>query len=248
MLRYSVNTSMLFKEVDFLDRFHKAAEAGFKAVEFLWPTDVDLDELVKTKGATGVNVALFNVDSGDMPNGDRGFASWPDRITWWRERFAAAVRLAGQLECSRINVQVGNEVPDLERDVQTECLLRNLSYAAPIARDHGITLMLEALNRFEHPRYLHYRTEHITEVLDRLGEPNVKMQYDVYHMQRMEGNIVATIRSQCQRLGHIQIADSPDRHEPGTGEPQLPVHPRPIGGRWLPRVRWLGVQPLRTVK
>lgn len=218
MLRYSVNLSMLFKECPFLQRFQATADAGFAAVEFLWPTGIDLDDLVRAQRSANVAVALFNVDSGDMPAGERGFASWPDRVVWWRQRLTEALALADRLRCTRLNVQVGNESPEFGRTRQTGCLLENLSWAAPRAREAGVTLMLEALNRFEHPRYLHYLTSQVVEVLDLLAEPNVKMQYDVYHMQRMEGNILPSVRTHIRRLGHVQIADAPDRHQPGTGE------------------------------
>lgn len=221
-MHFSVNLSMLFKEVPFLDRFQRTVDSGFSAVEFLWPTDIDLDELVSAQKASGLTVALFNVDSGNMPAGDRGFASWPDRVGWWRARFQVALNLAERLGCQRLNVQVGNELSGMAMDAQARCLLENLSWAAPLARQSGVTLLLEALNRFEHPRYLHFHTAHVVSVLDQLGEPNVKMQYDVYHMQRMEGNIVATLRAQASRLGHVQIADAPDRHQPGTGELNFP--------------------------
>ncbi len=222
MLRYSVNLSMLFKEVPFLERFEQTAKAGFEAVEFLWPAGTDLDDLVRAQQASGLKVALFNVDAGDMPGGDRGFANWPDRVDWWRGRFEVALELAGRLGCPQMNALVGNEIPGMAAEVQTECLLKNLAWAAPRARADRVGIAIEALNRFEHPRYPYNRTAQVVELLNQLGEPNVKLQYDVYHMQRMEGNLVPTIRANAARIGHIQIADAPDRHQPGTGELNYP--------------------------
>lgn len=218
MLRFSVNLSMLFGEVPFLRRFGAAAGAGFGAVEFLWPSGVDLDELVEAKEVADLEVALFNVDAGDMSKGDRGFPSDPSRRDWWRERFDAALALAASLDCSRLNVLAGNVIEGVEREAQIDCLMDNLRWAAPRAEAADVTLMLEALNRFEHPRYLFTHTDEVLGVIERVGGSTVRLQYDVYHMQRMEGNLVATLRRCMERTGHIQIADSPDRHEPGSGE------------------------------
>jgi hydroxypyruvate isomerase len=209
---------MLFGEVPFVQRFDAAASAGFGAVEFLWPAGIDLDALVAAKEAAGVDVALFNVDAGDMLKGDRGFPSDPSRREWWRERFDVALALAARLGCPRLNVLAGNVIDGMNREEQIQCLVDNLRWAIPQAEPAGVTLMLEALNSFEHPRYLFTRTDEVLDVLERIGSRTVKFQYDVYHMQRMEGNIVATLRRCIDRIGHIQIADSPERHEPGSGE------------------------------
>jgi len=218
LLRFSANSSMLFGEVPFLQRFDAAARAGFGAVEFLWPSGIDLDDLVTTKESACVDVALFNVDAGDMPKGDRGFPSDPSRRAWWRGRFDAALALAVRLDCNRLNVLAGNAIDGMKREVQIGCLVDNLRWAVPRAEQAGATLMLEALNRFEHPRYLFTRSDEVQAVMERIGSPTVKFQYDVYHMQRMEGNLIATLRRCVDSIGHIQIGDSPDRHEPGTGE------------------------------
>ena len=218
LLRFSANISMLFGEAPFPERFDAAARAGFGAVEFLWPAGIDLDALVAAKEAAGVAVVLFNVDAGDMPMGDRGFPSDPSRTEWWRERFDAALALAARLRCPRLNVLAGNIIEGMAREAQMDCLIENLRWAMPRAESVGVTLMLEALNRFEHSRYLFTHTDEVLAVLERTGSATVKFQYDVYHMQRMEGNVVATLRRCIDSIGHIQIADSPDRHEPGTGE------------------------------
>lgn len=218
MLRFSVNISMLFREVDFLDRFAAVAGAGFDAVEFLWPAGVDLDELVTAKERARVEVALFNVDAGDMAAGDRGFPNHPGRRDWWRERFLVALDLAERLGCRRINVLAGNDVDGLGRSEQISCLVDNLRWALPRAERAGVTLLLEALNRFEHPRYIFVRSAEVLDVVGTVGSPQVKFQYDAYHLQRMEGNLTATLRQAIGEIGHIQIADAPDRHEPGSGE------------------------------
>jgi hydroxypyruvate isomerase len=209
---------MLFGEIPFLQRFDAAAKAGFGAVEFLWPAGIDLDALVAAKEAADVDAALFNVDAGDMPKGDRGFPSDPSRREWWRERFDVALTLAARLDCPRLNVLAGNVIDGMDREAQIECLVNNLRWAVPQAEQAGVTLMLEALNSFEHPRYLFTHSDEVLAVLQQIGSSSVKFQYDVYHMQRMEGNIVATLRRCIDSIGHIQIADSPKRYEPGSGE------------------------------
>lgn len=218
MLRFAANISMLFTEVPFLDRFQRAADAGFGAVEFLWPTGIDLDALVEAKEAAGIEVALFNMDAGDMPAGERGFLSHPNRRDWWRQAFLQALELAQRLGCRRIHTMAGNELPGLSRESQLACAADNLMWALPHLETAGVTATIEALNRFDNPQFLLYRTVHTLELLKQLDTPHVRCQYDIYHMQRMEGNLIATIREHIDDIGHVQVADSPDRHEPGTGE------------------------------
>ncbi len=216
MLNWSANLTMLFRELPFLERFDAAAAAGFAAVEFMWPTGVDLSALV-ARAARAVQVALFNVDSGDVPAGDRGFPNDPAKREWWRARTLVAIELAHRLgHVTRLNVQAGNEVPGLSRAAMLDCLTENLAWA--LEQDPGITFLLEPLNRFEHPRYILGRTSEALEIIERLQHPRLKLQFDLYHTQRTEGNLVSLLRAHRTAIGHIQIADSPDRHQPGTGE------------------------------
>lgn len=222
MLRFAANTSMLFTEVPFVERFQRAAEAGFDAVEFLWPAGVDLDALVGAKETAGIDVALFNMDAGDLSAGERGFLSHPNRQDWWRDAFQQALELARRLDCRRLHTMAGNELPRLSRESQLACAADNLTWALPQLEAAGVTATVEALNLFDNPQFLLYRTEHVLELLDRLDTSHVRFQYDIYHMQRMEGNLIATIRDHIDRIGHVQIADPPGRHEPGTGEINYP--------------------------
>jgi hydroxypyruvate isomerase len=216
MLKWSANLTMLFKEVSFVERLRAAARAGFGAVEFMWPIGVDLEALVAARAASGVEVVLFNVDSGDVPAGDRGFPNDPAKRDWWRARAAVACELAGRLGCSRLNVQAGNEAPGLSRAAMLDCLSDNLAWALEQAPD--ITFFLEPLNRFEHPRYILGRTSEALEVIAGLAHPRLKLQFDIYHTQRTEGNLVRLLQTHFAHIGHIQIADSPARNQPGTGE------------------------------
>ncbi len=219
MLRFAANLSMLWREVPFLERFARAREAGFAAVEFLWPRGEDLQDLVEVARVNGLQVVLHNMDAGDIAAGERGYTNDPARQEEWRERFLEALDLARRLGCPRVNCLVGNVLPDLPRELQWAVVFENFRWALPRAREAGVTLLVEALNPHENPRYLLHRTADSLNLLRALGfPPHLKIQYDVYHMQRSEGNLIATIREVFPHIGHVQIADPPGRHQPGTGE------------------------------
>lgn len=220
-LSWSANLSLLFTEVPFLERFGAAREAGFRAVEFWWPHGHELQEVVRARRESGLQVALFNMDGGDLAAGERGFASHPQRREWWWERFELALELAGELEARRINVLAGNRMPGLAQEEQLKVLVENLRRAGAAAREVQVILLLEPLNPLENPDYLLPTTAHAVEVLSRLDGP-VSLQLDLYHAQRTEGNLTALLETHHQRLGHVQIADCPGRHEPGTGEVRWP--------------------------
>lgn len=217
-MRFSANISILFKEAPFLERFGKAAEAGFKAVEFWWPTGQNLQEVIAAVKDAGLTVDLFNFDAGNMPTGDRGLLSDPVQQVRFRENVPVALDLAAQLGTRKLNALVGRQLPDLTRDEQLELARKNVAWAADQAQKQGIEILIEAVNTFENGPYLLSRTEQAAQFIESVGRENVKLQYDVYHMQRMEGNLVATLRTYMSKIGHIQIADSPARGEPGTGE------------------------------
>ncbi len=221
-MRFSANVSILFKEVPFLERFGLAAAAGFSAVEFWWPSDEDPDEVERAIKDSGVEVALFNFDAGDMPAGDRGLVSDPGRERQFRENVPLALDLARSLGCTRMNVLVGHEIEDMHREEQLALARENVRFAAEVAGAADVTVMVEAVNTFENGPYLLYTTQQAAEFVQSVGRDNVKIQYDVYHMQRMEGNLVANLREYIGLVGHVQIADSPGRGEPGTGEIHYP--------------------------
>jgi len=209
---------MLFKEVDFLDRFGRAAEAGFAAVEFWWPSGEDLGRVDAAVKDAGLQVALFNFDAGDMPGGDRGLLSDPGRQQEFRDNVPVALELARSLGCPRLNALVGLELDEVDTAEQLELAADNVGWAADQAAGDGIEIMIEAVNTFENGPYLLATTNAAADFVERVGRDNVKLQYDAYHMQRMEGNVVATMRDRIGGIDHIQVADSPDRGEPGSGE------------------------------
>ncbi|HEV2745558.1 MAG TPA: TIM barrel protein [Rubrobacter sp.] len=221
-MRFSANVSILFKEVPFLERFGRAREAGFSAVEFWWPSGEDLGEVEAAIAGAGLSVALFNFDAGDMPAGDRGLVSDPDRAGRFRENVPVALELAQKLGCRRMNVLVRHEKEGMDREEQLALAREHVAFAADAARDAGVTVLVEAVNTFENGPYLLPTTGQAVEFVRGVGRENVGIQHDLYHMQRMEGNLVATLRENIGVIGHVQIADSPGRGEPGTGEIHYP--------------------------
>jgi hydroxypyruvate isomerase len=220
-MKFSANMSILFKEAPLLERFGRAAEAGFSAVEFWWPGhDVELGQIERAVEDAALEVALFNFDAGDMPAGDRGLAGDPDREQQFRENVPVALELARSLGCRKMNVLVGHEIPGMDRDEQLALARENVRFAAEEAA--GITVMVEAVNTFENGPYLLSTTGQAVEFVRDVGRENVRVQHDFYHMQRMEGNLVANLQEHIGSIGHVQIADSPGRGEPGTGEIHYP--------------------------
>ncbi|QBD78733.1 hydroxypyruvate isomerase [Ktedonosporobacter rubrisoli] len=222
MLRFDVNISILLKEVPFLERIAYAARLGFGAVEFWWPGEENLDELAKLLRAHGLKVALMNFAAGDMAAGERGFLNDANRHQWLREHVPQALEFAKRIGCQQLNALVGNNLEGVNREAQLEQVRENLAWIADEAARAGLGVVVESLNSFENRRYLLTNTAETLHLLAQVKRPNLKYQYDVYHMQRMEGNIIATLREHIAQIGHIQLADSPGRHEPGTGEIHYP--------------------------
>jgi len=239
-MRFCPNLSMLFKEVDFVERFNRAADAGFGGVEFWWPSGEDLDQVEAAIDDSGLEVALFNFDAGDMPNGDRGLVSDPDRKQQFRDNVPVALELARSVECPRLNALVGLELDGMDRDEQLALAADNVGWAADQAAEHGVEVVIEAVNTFENGPYLLPTTSAAADFVERVGRRNVKLQYDAYHMQRMEGNIVATLRDRIGMITHIQVADSPDRGEPGSGELNYPYILAALAE--LPYDGWVGLE------
>lgn len=216
-MRFSANISTMYKEAPFLERFRLAAEAGFRAVEFWWPSD-DLSNVITAVEEAGLEVALFNFDGGNMPAGERGLLSNPDTVGQFRDNVPVALDLAKRFRCRKLNLLVGMALPDTSRDEQLKLARENARWAADQAADANVLILIEALNTLELPGYLLDNTRDTVAFIESVDRSNVALQYDVYHMQRMEGNLSANLRQYFARIGHIQIADSPDRGQPGTGE------------------------------
>jgi hydroxypyruvate isomerase len=221
-MRFCVNVSILFKEAPFLERFHRAANAGFSAVEFWWPDGEDLGEVEAAIKDANLRVALFNFYAGDMPAGDRGLLSDPVRQEGFRENVPTALDLAQRLGCSKLNALVGQEIEGIGRQQQLGLARENVSWAAGLAAGYATEVLVEPVNTFENGPYLLYRTDDAAKFVQSVGKANVRLQHDFYHMQRMEGNLSVTLRRHIGEMGHVQVADSPGRGEPGTGEIHYP--------------------------
>ena len=222
MPKFCANLTMLFNEVDFLDRFEKAAKAGFKGVEYLFPYAWKKEQLVEKLGAFGLTQVLHNLPAGDWNKGERGIACLPGRETEFQEGVGKAIEYAKALKCSQVNCLVGLTPAGVPADQVRKTLVANLKFAASAFEKEGIRLLLEALNDKDVPGFYLVRTADVLALIKEVGSPNVYFQYDVYHMQIMEGNLTKTIQANLDTIAHIQIADNPGRNEPGTGEINYP--------------------------
>jgi hydroxypyruvate isomerase len=214
--RFSANLSMLFDDAPFLDRFARAGAAGFDAVEYLFPYDHDVTHLRRALNEHGLRQDLFNLPAGDFAAGERGIAVDPARRAEFAEGVEAAARYAGALGCRKLNCLVGTRVDGVAWDTQYACLVENLRAAAARLGRDGVTLHAELLNPIETPGFFLDSMDVVRRLLSDV--PALRFQCDVYHLQRTHGNLVETMRSVADRIGHVQIADAPDRHEPGSGE------------------------------
>ncbi len=188
-------------------------------MEFWWPGhDADLGDVERAVKDAGLGVALFNFDAGDMPNGDRGLVADPEREHRFRENVPVALELARSIGCRKLNMLAGHGIPGMEREEQLGLIRENMRFAADEAAPLGVEIMVEAVNTFENGPYLLWTTQQAVDFVRSVNRENVKIQHDFYHMQRMEGNLVANLREHFDHIGHVQIADSPGRGEPGTGE------------------------------
>jgi hydroxypyruvate isomerase len=222
MTRYAANLTMLFNEVPFLERFERAAAAGFRAVEFLFIHTVDASAVERELKHHGLELVLFDPEGGDFAAGDRGYLCDPARRDHLLTTIQDAVTVARRLGCRRLNVLAGNRPPGVSERILRRTVVENLKQAASLAREAGMTLLVEMLNTWESPRYFLDRLELGLDIVREVGEPNVRFQYDCYHIQRMEGQVIEGLVRNLQWIGHVQIADVPGRHEPGTGEIHYP--------------------------
>lgn len=218
MPKFAANLTMLYTDAPFLDRFSRAAASGFSAVEFLFPYPYEAAELQRRVRDAGVEVVLHNLPAGDWEAGERGIAVLPGREREFQDGVTAALRYAGAIGVPRLNCLVGKTPVGVDGDVVHRTLVENLRYAAKALEGSGITLLVEALNTFDIPGFHLTRTAEVLALLDDVACDNVAVQYDVYHAQRMEGELANTLSTHLARIAHVQVADLPGRHEPGTGE------------------------------
>lgn len=221
-LRFSANLSFLFTERPFLDRCDAARAAGFRAVEFHFPYAWEVAAIDRAKRAADIDIVLFNLPAGDWEAGERGIACLPERREEFRSGVELAIEYAVGLGVPQLNCLAGLAPPGCASAVAIETLRQNLAWAAARLAAHGLTLLLEPLNTRDTPGFLIATSEAAIKVIDAVGAPNLRLQYDLYHAQVMEGNLAQTLESLLPRIGHIQLADNPGRHQPGTGEIRFP--------------------------
>lgn len=217
MPRFAANLTMLFTELPFLDRFAAASEAGFEAVEFLFPYAFGKDELKSALATSNLSLILHNLPAGDWEKGERGIACDPARVSEFREGVATAIDYATALGCPKINYLAGIVAPE-HADIARVTLIENLKFAASALDKAGLILVLEPVNTRDIPGFFVNRSAQALAIIDDVGAPNLLLQYDIYHSQVMEGDLARSIETHFARIGHLQLADNPGRHEPGTGE------------------------------
>ncbi len=218
MLRFAANVSMLFAEAPFLDRFAFAARAGFAAVECQFPYEAPAAEIRARLDDLGLAMVLHNLPAGDWAAGDRGLAGLPHRADEFRAGVPRAIAYAHALGVTQVNCLAGIAPAGADAGTLRRTLVDNLRFAARAFAAEGLKLLVEPINTFDMPGFLVNRTAQAAALLDEVGEANAFVQYDAYHAQRMEGELAATIARHLPRIAHVQVADNPGRHEPGTGE------------------------------
>jgi len=218
MPKLAANLSMLFNEVDFLDRFAAAAAAGFKGVEFLFPYAFPAEAIAERLQAAGLAQALFNMPPGDWEAGERGMGCLADRRGEFQDGVERAIGYARALGCPTIHAMAGNAPAGGDRDRLTAAFVENLRFAADECAKAGLTVVIEPINSRDMPAYFLNTSAQALDILARVGAANAKLQYDIYHMQIMEGDLAPTIERILPMIAHMQLADTPGRHEPGTGE------------------------------
>jgi hydroxypyruvate isomerase len=223
MPRLAANLTMMFTDLPFLDRFDAAAAAGFKAVECIAPYVAPAQIVRERLEALGLEMALFNMPAGDWAAGERGFAADPARRQAFRDSIDLAREYAQATGARTLHLMAGKIASDDDRAAWTATLVENVRLAADLLAADGLTVVLEPINtRVDVPGYFYDTSAAVLAVMDAAERPNVKLLYDIYHMQVMEGDLARTLERLMPRIGHIQIADNPGRGEPGTGEINYP--------------------------
>lgn len=222
MPRFAANLTMMFNEVDFLDRFEAAAKAGFKGVEYLFPYDFDAAELKSRLDTFGLTQVLHNLPAGDWAGGERGIACLPDRVEEFKAGVDKAISYATTLGCKQVNCLIGLTPAGVDADVVRKTVVDNLTFAAAKLKDAGIKLVIEAINTRDIPGFYLSGTQQAVDLIADTGSDNIAVQYDIYHMQIMEGDLAPTMDKHMAQIDHIQLADNPGRNEPGTGEINYP--------------------------
>ena len=218
MIKLAANLTMLWNEIDFLDRFDAAAKAGFTGIEYLFPYAYPKDALAERLRRYGLKQVLHNLPAGDWAKGDRGNACDPARIGEFEDGVGKAIDYARTLGCTQVNCLAGIAPAGVDSEKLRATFVSNLRFAADKLGAAGIRLLIEPINTFDIPRFYLSHTQQALDIIRDTGSSNLFVQYDIYHMQRMEGELANTIKANLAKIAHVQLADNPGRNEPGTGE------------------------------
>jgi hydroxypyruvate isomerase len=222
MPKFAANLTMMFNEVEFLQRFDAAAEAGFTGVEYLFPYEYDKHQLAERLERRGLTQVLHNLPAGDWDAGDRGIACLSDRTGEFQDGVGKAIDYAGSLGCEQVNCLAGIAPGGADPDKLRRTLVANLKFAAAELGRRGVRLLVEPINTRDIPGFFLNNTAQARAIIAEVGSENLRLQYDIYHMQIMEGDLKRTMEENLDIIGHMQLADNPGRHEPGTGEIHYP--------------------------
>jgi len=221
MPRIAANIGFLFPEHLFLNRFAAAAKAGFKGVEYPSPYEHDKHVLAEELQRNGLTQVLHNLPRGKA-KGERGIACHPDRVAEFQDGVELAIEYATALGCKQVNCLSGIAPEGVAQGRLHSTFIANLKFAACRTGEHGIRLLIEPINTHDVPGFHLNTSAQALAIIEEVGSDNLFLQYDIYHMQIMEGNLAPTIERNLARIAHIQFADTPGRHEPGTGEINFP--------------------------
>lgn len=222
MPKFSANLSMLFPERPFLERFGAVAAAGFGAVEYVQPYEYPAEQIAELLHKHKLVQCLFNMPPGNWSAGERGIACHPDRVGEFQDGVAKVIHYAKALGCPKVNCLAGVK-PAHVSDVQAmDVLAGNLRFAAAELKNAGVLLVVEPINFYDMPGFFLNTSAQGIAAIDAAGNDNIKLQYDIYHMQRMEGELAETLTRLMPRIGHIQMAGNPKRTEPDRGEINYP--------------------------
>ncbi len=218
MVQFAANLSMMFNEVDFLDRFEAAAGAGFKGIEYLFPYDFEAKEIAGKLNSSGLKQVLFNTPAGDWDAGERGLACIPSRIEEFRDGVAWAIDYAKVLECDQLHCMAGLTPEGVEAAELRSIYVENLRFASAEMEKAGIRCLMEMINTRDIPGFYLNMSAQAEQIMEEVASDNLFIQYDIYHMQIMEGDLSPTMERLLPKIAHMQLADTPGRNEPGTGE------------------------------
>lgn len=231
MLRFAANLGYLFTEHEFLDRFQAAAHAGFRGVEFAQPYAWPSAEIRARLDAHGLACVLVNLPMGDRARGDFGIACRPGREAQFREGVALGIAYAHALGVPKVNCITGTAAPGEDPAVLRRTLISNLRFAAREFKAAGLDLLVEPINTTDVPGFFLPRSPDAAEVIAEVAEPNLFLQCDLYHTAMMGDDPAAILERHWDAIGHIQFADAPGRHEPGSGTIDFPPLFAQIDGR-----------------